>query len=221
VVPQTPFLFSTSLRDNIRLAGEQTGHLLSEDAQQAAATGIWGRRKRRQAQHDEARALVVEPDPQLDAVVEAACLGPDLSSLPQGLDTVVGERGVMLSGGQRQRTALARALYRRPKLLLLDDVLSAVDQATETKLVAAIRGLGTHAREGGEPPPTTVIVSHRTSVLEHADEILVLERGRVIERGRHAELLALGGTYAAAHEHQREQAREESETSTDPGVAHG
>lgn len=206
VVPQTPFLFSTTLRDNIRLAGEQTGHLLSEDAQQAAATGIWGRRRRRAEQHDEAaRQLVIEPDPQLDAVIEAACLGPDLASLPQGLDTVVGERGVMLSGGQRQRTALARALYRRPKLLLLDDVLSAVDQATETKLVAAIRGLGAHTREAGQPPPTTVIVSHRTSVLEHADEILVLERGRVIERGRHAELLALGGTYAAAHEHQREE----------------
>ncbi|MFV8752066.1 ABC transporter ATP-binding protein [Nannocystaceae bacterium ST9] len=215
VVPQTPFLFSTSLRDNVRLMGERTGHLLTEDAQQAAS-GIWGRRKRAR---DRASASVAnlkldQPDPQLDQVIEAACLGPDLSALPQGLDTVVGERGVMLSGGQRQRTALARALYRRPKLLLLDDVLSAVDQATETKLVAAIRGLA-HEHEGGELPPTTVIVSHRTSVLEHADEILVLERGRVIERGTHAELLALAGSYAAAHEHQREQAQGEQVANTE------
>jgi ATP-binding cassette subfamily B multidrug efflux pump len=217
VVPQTPFLFSTSVRDNIRLAGEQTGHLLTEDAQQtSAASGFFGRRKRRdQAAASSLSMVSTGPDPQLDAVIEAACMGPDLAALPQGLDTVVGERGVMLSGGQRQRTALARALYRKPKLLLLDDVLSAVDQATETKLVAAIRGLGARDHDDDGLPPTTVIVSHRTSVLEHADEILVLERGRVIERGRHAELLALKGTYAAAHEHQREQA------SADEEVDHG
>jgi ABC-type multidrug transport system fused ATPase/permease subunit len=115
----------------------------------------------------------------------------------------------MLSGGQRQRAALARALYREPKLLLLDDVLSAVDQATEVKLVTAIRNLGVSAG-GNQMPPTTVIVSHRTSVLEHADEILVLDRGEVVERGTHAELLARKGAYAAAHEHQREQARAEA-----------
>lgn len=211
VVPQTPFLFSTSLRDNVRLMGERTGHLLTEDAQTSQSAGRWGRTRQRERDQAEARTasmLVNTPDPRLDAVIEAACLGPDLRALPQGLDTVVGERGVMLSGGQRQRAALARALYRRPKLLLLDDVLSAVDQTTETKLVAAIRGLA-HGHEG--EPPTTVIVSHRTSVLEHANEILVLDRGQVIERGTHAELLALGGTYAAAHEHQREQAEPSAE----------
>jgi ATP-binding cassette subfamily B multidrug efflux pump len=218
VVPQTPFLFSTSVRDNIRLAGERTGHLLTEDAQQASGSGFFGRRRRRDAADSSATHMVaVGPDPQLDAVVEAACMGPDIAALPQGLDTIVGERGVMLSGGQRQRTALARALYRKPKLLLLDDVLSAVDQATETKLVAAIRGLA-HEHEGQGLPPTTVIVSHRTSVLEHADEILVLERGRVLERGTHAQLLALGGTYAAAHEHQREQTEGRPEPVE---VAHG
>ncbi|KIG13785.1 ABC transporter, ATP-binding protein [Enhygromyxa salina] len=207
VVPQSPFLFSTTLRDNIRLLGEQTGHTASADAELAGPAWFSLGRARG---HRAAPASKSGPsgaaeinDPRLTQVIDSACLGPDLAALPQGLDTIVGERGVMLSGGQRQRTALARALYRQPKLLLLDDVLSAVDQATETKLVDAIRSL--KAGKGGAMPPTTVIVSHRTSVLEHADEILVLEHGHVIERGTHAQLLALGGNYAAAHEHQREE----------------
>ncbi|HLT40756.1 MAG TPA: ABC transporter ATP-binding protein [Enhygromyxa sp.] len=201
VVPQTPFLFSTTLRDNIRLLGERTertGHGVGDDAVEAGPRLF--RRK-----GERARARELEPDPRLDAVIEAACLGPDVKALPAGLDTIVGERGVMLSGGQRQRTAFARALYREPKLLLLDDVLSAVDQTTETKLVAAIRS----ATHGDWTAPTTVIVSHRTSVLEHADEILVLERGEVVERGTHAELIARKGTYAAAHEHQRQEQERE------------
>jgi ATP-binding cassette subfamily B protein len=187
VVPQDPFLFSTTLRDNVRLRGERTGHVRGEDGEREAAG-----RPRPEA----------GPDPRLDAVLRAACLVDDIKSLPEGLDTVVGERGVMLSGGQRQRTALARALYRGPGMLLLDDVLSAVDQKTEIKLVAAIRGL--HDDAGGlmAAPPTTVIVSHRTSVLEHADEILVLDRGRIVERGTHAQLIALGGLYAETHHHQ-------------------
>ncbi|MCA9690399.1 MAG: ABC transporter ATP-binding protein, partial [Myxococcales bacterium] len=160
VVPQDPFLFSTTLRDNIRLRGEYRGHSPDDDRSGAYAK------------------LTQEDDPQLAQVLEEACLREDIRNLPKGLDTVVGERGVMLSGGQRQRAALARALYRRPALLLLDDVLSAVDQGTEARLVAAIRGLTEHA-VGGAQAPTTVIVSHRTSVLEHADEILVLEGGRV------------------------------------------
>lgn len=190
VVPQDPFLFSTTLRDNIRLRGEKTGHVRGEDGEREPS----GRGR--------PQALAEEPDPRLDRVLRAACLVDDIKSLPEGLDTVVGERGVMLSGGQRQRTALARALYRGPGLLLLDDVLSAVDQGTEVKLVAAIRGL--HDDAGGlmSAPPTTVIVSHRTSVLEHADEILVLEGGKVVERGTHAQLIARGGHYAETHRHQ-------------------
>jgi ATP-binding cassette subfamily B protein len=205
VVPQSPFLFSTTLRDNIRLLGEQTGHASADAELAEPAWFSLGRARRRRAALPQTgtTAIVGADDPRLAQVIDSACLGPDLAALPQGLDTVVGERGVMLSGGQRQRTALARALYRQPKLLLLDDVLSAVDQATETKLVDAIRSL--KAAKGGAMPPTTVIVSHRTSVLEHADEILVLDHGEVIERGTHAELIALGGTYAAAHEHQREE----------------
>jgi ATP-binding cassette, subfamily B, multidrug efflux pump len=202
VVPQDPFLFSTTLRDNIRLQGERSGHVRGEDGE-----------------HDP-RALPAQAtpdDPLLTTVLAAACLDDDVKALPEGLDTVVGERGVTLSGGQRQRTALARALYRRPALLLLDDVLSAVDQGTELKLVAAIRQLHeaplpigqvrSDRNTGPGLPPTTVIVSHRTSVLEHADEILVLADGQVVERGTHASLLAHDGLYAETHRHQ-EAARE-------------
>lgn len=198
VVPQDPFLFSTSLRDNVRLAGERTGHLLTEDARDTTvAKG--GRPPAADAPPDADSVR----DPRLDEVLAQASLEDDIASLPDGLSTVVGERGVMLSGGQRQRTALARALYRRPTLLLLDDVLSAVDQRTEARLVEAIRGLG--GADAARATPTTVIVSHRTSVLEHADEILVLDHGRVVERGTHAQLLARGGFYADAHRHQTEE----------------
>ncbi|MEM9452713.1 MAG: ABC transporter ATP-binding protein [Myxococcota bacterium] len=173
VVPQSPFLFSTTLRENLRLAEADP----------------WAD-----------RATQDDDDARLREVLAAACLEEDVRQLPDGLATVVGERGVMLSGGQRQRASLARALYRMRPLLLLDDVLSAVDQGTEARLVEAIRNLrgGTLTNES----PTTVIVSHRTSVLEHADEILVLDHGRVVERGTHAQLVARGGLYAETHLHQ-------------------
>jgi ATP-binding cassette subfamily B protein len=172
VVPQTPFLFSTRLRDNITLADANP---------------------RRRKDSD-------EPDPRLDAVLDTASLRDDIAQLAAGLDTIVGERGVMLSGGQRQRAALARAIYRNRPILVLDDVLAAVDQATEARLVASIRALRSSSEI--DSAPTTVIVSHRTSVLEHADEILVLDGGRVVERGTHDELVAKGGLYAETHTHQ-------------------
>jgi len=194
VVPQTPFLFSTTIANNIRMRDEASGHLASEDGIRAdESPGA-------SASSDDSEGALADDDVRLKQVVSAACLDSDLKQLADGLETVVGERGVILSGGQRQRSVLARALFRRPKILLLDDVLSAVDQVTETKLVASIRAL-----DGGDGlGPTTVIVSHRTSVLEHADEIIVLEHGEVVERGTHAELVASGSHYAEIHEHQRE-----------------
>ncbi|MEM7160768.1 MAG: ABC transporter ATP-binding protein [Myxococcota bacterium] len=178
VVPQSPFLFSSTLRDNVRLA----------------AADPW----REEREDDSAE------DPRLEEVLEAASLTEDVRQLPDGVATVVGERGVMLSGGQRQRASLARALYRTRPMLLLDDVLSAVDQGTEARLVQAIGNL----RGGslGERPPTTVIVSHRISVLERADQILVFDHGRSVERGTHAELIEQGGLYAETHQHQGREA---------------
>ena len=127
------------------------------------------------------------------AAVETADLVRDVSQFPDGLDTVVGERGVTLSGGQRQRVALARALLALPRLLVLDDSLSAVDAETETRIVTALRS-GRFSM-GGEPP-ALIIISHRLSAVREADEIVVLEEGRVIERGRHDALLEQGGRYA-------------------------
>jgi ABC-type multidrug transport system fused ATPase/permease subunit len=119
-----------------------------------------------------------------------AALGVDLESLPNGLQTVVGERGIMLSGGQRQRVALARGLYRGGDLLILDDVLSAVDHQTEAQLVETIAGL---ARE--VDGPTVLIASHRLSALRHCDSVMVLDGGRLVDSGPHAELVERPGLY--------------------------
>lgn len=125
-----------------------------------------------------------------DRAVELAALAPDLSALPDGVDTVVGERGIMLSGGQRQRVALARALFKGGGLVLLDDVLSAVDHSTEARLVDALVGIG-----AGGQRPTTFIVSHRVSAFRGADLILVLDEGRLIASGSHEALAAQPGPY--------------------------
>ena len=144
-------------------------------------------------------------DARVEDAIRGAALSDDLQALPEGLETKVGERGVMLSGGQRQRTALARAFYKDFEILLLDDVLSAVDHATEKRLIDEI-----YRRRKGA---TTLIVSHRVSALKHADQILVMEDGRVVARGTHDELLAdTDSSYWRAWRLQ--QARE-----AEPGVA--
>jgi ATP-binding cassette subfamily B protein len=125
---------------------------------------------------------------------EAAGLGPDIAVLPEGYDTLVGERGITLSGGQRQRVALARALASEPQILLLDDTLSSVDAQTEREILTRLRPI---LRER-----TSVIVSHRVAAVKEADQILFLEGGRVAERGTHAQLLASGGLYASLYREQ-------------------
>jgi ATP-binding cassette subfamily B protein len=132
--------------------------------------------------------------------VDLAALGPDLTALPDGVDTLVGQRGIMLSGGQRQRTALARGIYRKSRCVVLDDVLSAVDHGTEKRLISALKE---RAIEGpAENRPTTLLVSNRLSALSHATLILVLEEGRLLDRGRHSELIQRPGPYQDAWKHQ-------------------
>jgi len=152
-----------------------------------------------------------DADPALvEEAATRAQLRGDVDELPQGFETVVGERGVMLSGGQRQRTALARALALRPKILILDDTLSSVDAATEKAIQAELDQVFAGR--------TVVVVSHRVSAVRHADQIVVLDEGAVVERGSHAQLVAAGGLYARLS---REQALEEAVAEPlDAGEAH-
>lgn len=123
-----------------------------------------------------------------------AAFAPDLKILPQGLDTEIGERGIMLSGGQKQRLTIARALLLDPPILAIDDALSSVDLETEGHIIASLRRLRRHK--------TTLIVAHRLSAVQHTDEIIVLDRGSIIERGTHATLVASGGLYAQLYRRQ-------------------
>lgn len=135
-----------------------------------------------------------EPDEdRVQRAVAAAALGMDLEVLPDGLDTVVGERGIMLSGGQRQRVALARGLHRGGDVLILDDVLSAVDHETEAQLVDTIAAIA-----DGPGAPTVLISSHRLSAFRSCDSIVVLDRGRAVDHGTHDELISRPGPYRDA-----------------------
>jgi ATP-binding cassette subfamily B protein len=128
------------------------------------------------------------------AAAEAAGLADDIAAFPKGYDTILGERGVTLSGGQKQRVSLARAILRKPDVLLLDDALSSVDSYTAENILIHLQRL-----MAGK---TCLISSHRVSTLREADLILVLHDGHIVERGTHHELLAYGGLYAELREKQ-------------------
>jgi ATP-binding cassette, subfamily B, multidrug efflux pump len=125
---------------------------------------------------------------------EVASLEGDIEDFTEKYETVVGERGITLSGGQKQRTAIARALVRDPRILILDDSLSAVDTQTEERILSRLRGI-----MAGR---TTILISHRTSTVQDADQIVVLRDGQIIERGKHEDLLARGGYYADLYQKQ-------------------
>ncbi len=131
---------------------------------------------------------------QIEWAAEAAGLGPDIASFPDGLDTMIGERGLTLSGGQKQRTAIARAILRDPKMLILDDALASVDTMTEERILNSLTSL---MRDR-----TTILVSHRVSTVKGADRIVVLNHGGIVEEGRHDELLRQGGFYSDLYQKQ-------------------
>ncbi|WP_288364572.1 ATP-binding cassette domain-containing protein, partial [uncultured Spongiibacter sp.] len=125
---------------------------------------------------------------QVEAAAKVAPMHDFIMSLPEGYDSPVGERGVSLSGGQKQRLSIARSLLQNPPTLLLDDSTSSVDVETERQIHEAMIGV----MKGR----TTIVIAHRLSTIESADQIVVMEEGRILERGSHADLLALGQRYA-------------------------
>ncbi len=131
----------------------------------------------------------------VEAAADAACVSSDIKSFPNGYETMVGERGITLSGGQKQRISLARALIRNPRLLVLDDCLSAVDTLTEERILDSL--------ERNLKDKTSILISHRISTVMSADDILVLDQGRIIEHGTHSELMNKRGFYFEMFEKQR------------------
>jgi len=168
-VPQEPFLFSDTLADNVAFG---------LDAIEASGSA----------------SLSTGRNDRILAAAAVARLDKDVADFPKGYETMVGERGITLSGGQKQRTALARAIAVDPRILILDDALSAVDTYTEEEILSRLRGV---MRER-----TSIIVSHRVSTVRDADRIFVLGAGRIVERGTHDELIRKNGLYAELHRKQ-------------------
>jgi ATP-binding cassette subfamily B protein len=165
-VPQETFLFSETIRENIRLGAPEAA------------------------------------DAQVERATEISNILPEINAFPKKFDTLVGERGLTLSGGQKQRTAISRAVIRDPRILILDDALSSVDTYTEETILRQLTGVMSGR--------TTILISHRVSTIQNADEIVVLHNGEIVERGTHAELLALNGHYTELYNKQLiEEALEE------------
>ncbi|MPZ19807.1 MAG: ATP-binding cassette domain-containing protein [Luteitalea sp.] len=169
-VPQEPFLFSDTLAANIAFSASGPPSLGSAELRRDG------------------------PTDRIRWAASVARLDADVAQFPRGYDSMVGERGITLSGGQKQRTALARALMVDPRILILDDALSAVDTYTEEEILQRLRDVRRQR--------TALVVSHRVSTVRDADLILVLDRGRIIERGTHTDLVAHGGAYAELYRKQ-------------------
>jgi ATP-binding cassette subfamily B protein len=218
-VPQDVFLFSDSIRNNIAFSldkqvavdsaqwkvhsgrsavGNGSGQFTSEPASASASIDRQGASP---ARHSSAPSAV-PIQARVEQAARIAQVHDNITGFPQGYDTLLGERGVTLSGGQKQRVSIARAIIRQPRILVFDDPLSAVDTATEEAILRDLKQV-----MAGR---TTVIISHRISAVKDADHILVLEQGRVVEEGRHTELITRGGHYGLLHEEQLlEEARPE------------
>ncbi|API89344.1 multidrug ABC transporter permease/ATP-binding protein [Marinilactibacillus sp. 15R] len=166
-VPQDNYLFSTTIRDNIRFADPSL------------------------------------PQEEVEAAARLADIHDDILNLPNGYDTQVGERGVSLSGGQKQRISIARSIITNPELMILDDSLSAVDAKTEESILSGLK----EKRQ----KQTTIIAAHRISSVMHAEEIIVVEGGTIVERGTHKQLLNLGGWYKDMYRQQQLEQKLEGE----------
>lgn len=151
-VPQSTFLFSQPLHQNVRMGREEISELALENA------------------------------------LRISRVSNDIPQLPQGMDTLVGERGVMLSGGQKQRVAIARAVIRDPAILILDDALSSVDTQTAADILGELRQV--------MRTRTSLIIAHRIATVKDADYLYVMDQGEIVEQGTHAELIAADGVYA-------------------------
>ena len=192
-VPQEPFLFSDSIAENIKFAtGADIAGRLKPAATNTATDA--SRRDRLQPAVEPASAGSDGLQPAMEYAAAVARLDKDVEAFPNGYETVIGERGITLSGGQKQRTAIARAVFADPRILVLDDALSAVDTYTEEEILAR---LGDVLRRR-----TSLIVAHRVSTVRHADQIFVLDDGRIVERGTHDRLVALDGAYASLYRKQ-------------------
>jgi len=187
-VPQEPFLFSDTVADNVAFGLDAIGSGGSGRSGGAGRSGGSGR------SGGDGQASTSERLARIVAAAGVARLDKDVADFPKGYDTMVGERGLTLYGGQKQRTALARAIVIDPRILILDDALSAVDTYTEEEILSGLRGV---MRER-----TSILVSHRVSTVRDADSILVLDQGRIAERGTHDELTKRGGLYAELHKKQ-------------------
>ena len=174
-VPQDTFLFSATIRENVALGIDQKTR--SNGAEEGTV------------------------DNDIDNAVSVSQLEPDLQSLPMGLETIVGERGVTLSGGQKQRTALSRAVIRHPHILILDDAMASVDTGTENEILKRLRKF--------MESRTTILIAHRISTVMGADRIVRMEDGRVAEEGSHEELVQRDGIYAGMF--RRQHLKEELE----------